>query len=776
MKKMTLALLTFCLLCLSSCSGDPSETVHDAPSPEEAAEMCWVSDFYDAQLDTSYTQNACVSGDTIYLIDIANEEMTGTAPDTGQTYMYYIFVPVIFAGTVGGDTYERLEGYQALEFLNGKQGSALSLGCCPGQDGTLWITTYVSLWYEESTVILQNIDPQGNELARIDLCSLSEHFNAEDINSAAVDKAGNLYIKTADHVSVFNSGLEALGSLKVKVPNGNQDILIILNDGRVALRTGLGSGLGESAGYALQVISPENWNWENVYPLFPSNTKVYAGGDRYLFYCDNGDSLYGYDPVEESFERILSWTGVDIDSGSVLCVSPLEDGRLAAVINMNDGTQIAVMNEVKASELPEKTTLIYATMGLRSDVRADIVEFNKTHTGLRIEVRDYSEYNTADDVTAGLTRLNVEMLTGSVPDLLDTCGLPVQRYGAKGMLEDLWPYLDGDPQLGRDSVMAEVLEAAGQDGKLYQTFSGFSILTAAGSPDIVGDRMGWTLEELQEALSAMPAGCTVFAPDETKEKLLEQLLPLELGRYLHWETGKCTFDSSEFRSLLEFCKSVPSSGSIEGDSEYTRIAAGQQLLLRAEITQFNSNYLLYGAAFGGRCSFIGFPQSDGGTGSCFRTGEGMCMTTACRDKNAAWEFMREAFLPRYPSGMDFGKLLPVNRADFSRMVETAMTPTAFEYDENGQIVLDSEGAPVEAVGWISTPDESLTYPARAITQEEYDQFMALYQAIDQAYAYDGDVFDIILDVAGSYFSGDRSLEDTVDQIQNRVELYISENS
>ena len=53
--------------------------------------------------------------------------------------------------------------------------------------------------------------------------------------------------------------------------------------------------------------------------------------------------------------------------------------------------------------------------------------------------------------------------------------------------------------------------------------------------------------------------------------------------------------------------------------------------------------------------------------------------------------------------------------------------------------------------------------------------MELYNAVDSLYSYDQNIYDIVTDVAGSYFSGDRSLDDTASQIQSRVKLYVNEN-
>jgi hypothetical protein len=64
----------------------------------------------------------------------------------------------------------------------------------------------------------------------------------------------------------------------------------------------------------------------------------------------------------------------------------------------------------------KKTVLTLACMGLDWNLRSQIVKFNRTSDQYRIEVQDYSEYNTGDDYTAGLTKLGTEILSGKVPD------------------------------------------------------------------------------------------------------------------------------------------------------------------------------------------------------------------------------------------------------------------------------------------------------------------------------------------------------------------------
>ena len=67
----------------------------------------------------------------------------------------------------------------------------------------------------------------------------------------------------------------------------------------------------------------------------------------------------------------------------------------------------------------------------------------------------------------------------------------------RGYLEDLWPYIENDPELGRTSILEAPLKAAEVDGGLYMLFNRFSIQTVAGPIEVVGDQYSWNLDELR---------------------------------------------------------------------------------------------------------------------------------------------------------------------------------------------------------------------------------------------------------------------------------------
>lgn len=174
------------------------------------------------------------------------------------------------------------------------------------------------------------------------------------------------------------------------------------------------------------------------------------------------------------------------------------------------------------------------------------------------------------------------------------------------------------------------------------------------------------------------------------------------------------------------------------------------------------------AAFGlgGHAAFIGFPTEDGSTGSSFYlpyNTRKLAMSSACREKDAAWEFLRQILLPQYTDLSDnmlyerHVSALSVNREDYERMVRFDMT------QKNA----------VKQSGFL-LGNEQEAVPYRAATQEELTRYEDFINSIDKIEFFDNTVYDIVEEAAGPYFAGDKTLDETVQLIQNRVTLYINE--
>ena len=648
--------------------------------------------------------------------------------------------------------------------------------------------------YEDQEIITRRqLDAQGNELDRIDISNLDEALAGvlgedEYINNHTFDSEGNLYVVTASKIYALAPQMNILFSVEGKDMWSEP---IQLGGGLMGMQVWEDDETSETSTNKLRTIDPTKQDWGPEYILSSNVYDLSPGGGDYLCYYQLNDSIFGFkaaadDSAAGEGERLFSWIEADIDYSDVNGFYFLPDGRVAALLMEwpEDGKgssakiSVVILTATPREELPEKTTLIYASLYLSYDARRKILDFNKRSDQYRIEVRDYAEYDTDGKGQMALQKLNTEILAGNVPDILDTNNLPLRQYGAKGILEDLWPFIDSDPDLGRDALMVRPLEANAQDGKLYEIFNSFSIQTAAGPSKIVGDNLSWTLADLQAALEKMPEGCSIMGQDDTQESMLRLLMSLNMDQFVDWTTGKCSFDSEDFKAMLEFCRSFPVEWDWEKQGEdyedaNSRIMNGRQLLSTMNVSDFTWSVQSPAAVFNNEFTFVGFPRENGSAGSYFSFYRGLAMTSSCADKEGAWSFIRQTLLPQVENGRYYGNF-PINKADFDKVVRQSME-IEYETDENGKPVLDEDGNKIPVYMGDIWVTNDLQVPSRAATQEDVDKVMELYNAVDSMYAYDEKIFDAVKEVASQYFAGDKPLDDTASLIQSKVSLYVNES-
>ena len=244
----------------------------------------------------------------------------------------------------------------------------------------------------------------------------------------------------------------------------------------------------------------------------------------------------------------------------------------------------------------EDSVLTYAALNpVTSEVQKSVNRFNENHTDVQIEIRDYSG-------EGGLDRLRTELVLGQVPDIMemhylgtspdrtginndtiksgntntwkftggstlerpeDDYWMPYRQMAQKGYLEDLWPYIENDPELGREGILMPPLKAAEVDGGLYLLFMDVRINTVMGPESLVGKRYSWTLEEILETFSAMGEGATILQYNATKHDVFYDLLCFSLEKYVDRNTGACSFDSKEFRDSIAFLDCFPNESDFE---------------------------------------------------------------------------------------------------------------------------------------------------------------------------------------------------------------------
>lgn len=652
-----------------------------------------------------------------------------------------------------------------------------------GPDHTLWVlldvraglTDDAGSWLEEADVhLLYQMDAKGSHLNTIELTEFEEELGIGLPNNFALDADGWFYFLYNGEIYVLSGELEYQFSLPTGFHSACTDLLVRFPDGQVGSLVRAAKGPGQDPVYEMRLIDKEARGWGAAYPLPKVSESAYPGSGGYLFFVNSSGHICGWNEERDILEQVVDSSGAYTDlSGHLLkCFSMDEDGTIQIVTcpGQDDTLERVTLTPLDPDGLPEKATLTLACLGASGPLQNYVNKFNQTRQDCQIQLVEYSDPHMPME---GYERMIVDIIAGNVPDILCLDRLPAEKFGAKGLFEDLWPYIESDPELGRDALMSRVLECAEQEGKLYYIFDGFSIVTAAAPAGVAGDRLGWTLEDMRAALEQMPEGCQAYSPAESKYRLLYELLNADMDRYVDWETGTCSFDGGEFQELLGYINSLDISPDQRGSGiEYMEEAVldGRQMLYYDGSAGLITNFFdvqRCEAVLGGPVCFVGNPKGDGSCGSAFYVGFNSCplaVTAACKDKEAAWSFLRELLLPQgvraLSDDVSMVSQFPINREDFEELWRRSA-----ELEEEalpGRLFSDAEG------------NDLLSVRYEAPAQAEYGQIMALYDAIETMYRTDEDLWEIVSAEAGAYFAGELPLEETVSRIQARVQLYIDE--
>ena len=822
MKKRVLALLLACLTLVGLLAGCNQKTSNpsngdenDADTPKYGYQTTFTPLEIDDSLKVEYIYGMCFSGDKVYFVgNAAVGETTATDPETGEPYLdeagqpitYSTYEPRLFQLEMDTMKVSPMEAYKPSAIPEGMEGSVSINSIIPSSDGSIWVNeqlyaysassggaiAYDSVAVAEATTTEAvavdtpvaeepTTDTEYQEINRSTLIHIgadgtvlsSLEIKAEDgtyLGSILADDAGYLYSTDWSNVLIFDGEGKQVATIPVE--NGINN-LVKLNDGKVYANMWFNSEDGSYNGLALVDATAKALS-EDVIPLPNGAYNTYPGNDEYPFFYDNNGTIYGYNAQTKEGERMFAWLDCDINSDQVSQFTIKPDGTIVALEStydeqaMEQKYNLVTIKRVDASTLPPKEEITLAWLYTDWDLRNQIVKFNRSQDKVRINVVDYSQYNTNDNYDAGIQQLNTEILSGKVPDILCTNGLPIEQYEGKGVLLDLWPLIDNDSELSREDLMTHLFDVMSVDGKLYQVVSSFSIDTVAGNTDIVGDRDTWTLQDLQQAKEQMSDDATIFGESDVKTDILYTCVSHGVDGFIDWANKTCSFDSQEFIDMLNFANSFPKEFDWENydyssaDSEYSRLRSGKQMLTRAYLYSF-SDVQYQKLLHGGNVSFVGYPTTSG-NGSSFNISGGMAISASCKNPEAAWSFVRTILTEDYQT-TNYMWQFPTNKHSFEAYKEQAMKQEYYEDPETGEQV----------------PQPTMTYEfdgqqidILALTQEEYDLFMRVYENCNSVTAYNQEINNIITEETAAFFDGQKTAEETAKIIQDRVSLYVAE--
>ncbi len=442
---------------------------------------------------------------------------------------------------------------------------------------------------------------------------------------------------------------------------------------------------------------------------------------------------------------------MNINYDSLCAVLMAEDsGAFCLGIDSAKGTIfVDVLTPAAAEELPEKTVL---TVGITSTGGFDwdkILEFNRNNEEYYLKAVFYTDEENGGVFGAGAQKLALDVTTGAAPDIYQVDDIPAETLARRGAFCDLTPFIERD--LGENALYKPFADKISIDGRIYEAYSDFVLVTVVGLEKTVGAPKDWSFDKLRAAYAALPPGAAAFGDGSTAEFILGELLSGGMYDFVDFEHAACNFESGEFAAMLEFAANAAGN---EHDGESFAAMKNGELLLSTAYVYEPGMYALYRAhSTDEAVSFVGYPSKNGGV-MLMLAGSGFAISASSAHKEAAWEFVKPLLTDEYQSERLDEMGFPTNAAAFEKYLAAEKTPpvggvTAYHY---------GNGANFDSV-----------------TEQERQELRALIDGAtlsrDSDYA---DIISIIREESTHFFAGSCSAEDCAARVQGRVSILLSE--
>ena len=618
-------------------------------------------------------------------------------------------------------------------------------------DGTIYVLTERVIEHEDETEEAINslvvLDRDGNEKKR---STIGGEAWPEDMWPMAIVHAqGLLYVAGSGYLCGLALNDTSKPVFTAEIGPGAQ--LAVLPDGSAVIGESRDDG-----GFALYTVDKQGrFSSEKLMNL--GFTRMSGGEERYSLYLSDGSSLYGYDFASDSLSKLLSWASSGMPAGNAVLETGEADFLCLGSLSTAEASPLL---RLKKTDLDPNggengpVTLSLATLDGASASRflGDLINtWNREHPECLVEIRDYSVYAEDSDPSVAQLRLLTDIASGNAPDMYDFSAFRFDRsnwtepfsvgvLARRGLLENIYPYIDADESLSREDFLENIHAALEFDGKLYEIVKNVSLLTGCGSVQELGDDpKRWTYEGLNAVLAKSDRARVIFCNATLSDDLLEVLVSASGDKLVDWGAGACYFDSDYFIDILETVKAQRDARiEIELNEAWHMDTNAALLVLYGDSTlNITSPYWTFGPD-GYR--HVGLPELGPVVSPTISCG----ISSLSAHKQECWDFLKGLY-----TGSSY-----LSAAVYKDKLRENMEFRLSEYVDR----MATEGM------------------TEAQYAEYVEQTHALLSTVQYVYRYDPQIWQIVCGEAEAYFAGQRSAEEAAALIQSRVNIYMGEQS
>lgn len=428
--------------------------------------------------------------------------------------------------------------------------------------------------------------------------------------------------------------------------------------------------------------------------------------------------------------------------------------RLAREQELEKIKKTSESEQASASAIPntDRTKITIGVLVEDTALKKSVANYNKISSQYEAEIKVYSTENLSENAETNEIALRNALLSGNPPDLINLdIGIFVKEYMEAGLLEDLYLYLQESETLSEADFRKSVLQECTYNGKLAAIPPVMTLATIIGKQEILGNVQGWTVDDVKDLAARYPE-CKLLG-NADKVDILNLCIALEAERFWDMEKKECYFDHPDFLETLKLCDAYPLN-----KSKYTQADKEEQFkddsVLLAKLDLYSIGYYKRFQQKMGKSTMllIGYPTETGNPGSILYPIGRYGIVSTAQNKKGAWDFL-EKFLS--------GEL------DDKEISDTSFSVYGW-------------GLPVKMDKWEDALakarlNEYTDFPkAGVLTEDEISQINNLIDHATILSDKDAAVMNILLEEIEAFFHGEKTAEDTVLVLQNRVGLLLQE--
>jgi hypothetical protein len=469
----------------------------------------------------------------------------------------------------------------------------------------------------------------------------------------------------------------------------------------------------------------------------------FTGEGDYLFFGTDYSYIYGY-KSDSNIDTIMPISDFDLPYESIITEATLNgDLRTAFYSDSNEiiRCNFTLMKPAKDARL----TLTLSVNRSYGELVEVVSAFNRISTKFKVEIDELGDRNNPT-----INGFDKALIDGTLGDILVPPDYSNVNYADKGVFYDLYEFMDKDESLTREEFIPNILEALETDGKLLRLWNTFGIETYLG-PD---NALQPTFDNIYKLINENPDKY-ILPVFPTSAGVLSALLQKNTEYFNDTEK----LGSNEMRQLLEFCKKA-GENPVSGEKFFTRFATGKGYYKQERFNTI-ANFIIAAEiepAGDGKSVPVGNPIPSGKP-LVYLYGSDIAINSASENKAAAWEFIKFYinFNDRYFI------YFPVLSKDFEILAEETAAETVRLKEQYGENYSNS-----------TFGNEYMTTSVRLPVREDFDAVLSLLPGAVVPKNSDEGLLLIITEEAVPYFEGEKSIEETLNIINDRAGTYISE--